>query len=159
MAGDRSGANQTIYLWEHEFVTQVLRMNALTNDTAWSPFASGMTDPELIAPPGSTLSNTVPGPCFVDPATHQVYGFLSASTVTTNVVGAPTGKLPNIWEADGRVLSRRQFHRGHSPIIQFSKALSIRRPIRRRLQVARPSVRTLRICSTPLRSTRPERFT
>jgi hypothetical protein len=101
MAGDRSGPNQTIYLWEHEFVTQVLRMNALTNDTAWSPFASGMTDPELIAPPGSTIQNTVPGPCFVDPATHQVYGFLSASTVTTNVVGAPTGKLPNVWEADG----------------------------------------------------------
>jgi hypothetical protein len=100
-AGDRSGANQTIYLWEHEFVTQVLRMNALTNDTAWSPFASGMTDPELIAPPGSTIQNTVPGPAFVDPATHQVYGFLSASTVTTNVIGAPTGKLPNVWEADG----------------------------------------------------------
>jgi hypothetical protein len=99
--GDRSGANQTIYLWEHEFVTQVLRMNALTNDVAWSPFASGMTDPELIAPPSSTLQNTVPGPAFVDPATHQVYGFLSASTVTTNVIGAPAGKLPNVWEADG----------------------------------------------------------
>ncbi len=101
MAGDRSGANQTVYLWEHEFVTQVLRMSALTNDTAWSPFASGMTDPELIAPPGSTIQNTVPGPTFADPATHQVYGFLSASTVTTNVVGAPAGKLPNVWEADG----------------------------------------------------------
>jgi hypothetical protein len=101
LTGDRSGANQTIYLWEHEFVTQVLRMNALTNDVAWSPFASGMTDPELIAPPGSTLQNTVPGPAFVDPATHQVYGFLGASTVTTNAVGAPAGKLPNVWEADG----------------------------------------------------------
>ena len=101
MSFDRSGANQTVYLWEHEFTTQVLRMSALTNDTAWSPFASGMSDPELIAPPGSTLSNTVPGPTFVDPATHQVYGFLGASTVTTNVVGAPAGKLPNVWEADG----------------------------------------------------------
>jgi hypothetical protein len=101
MTADRSGANQTVYLWEHEFVTQVLRMNALTNDTAWSPFASGMTDPELIAPPGSTIQNTVPGPAFVDPATHQVYGFLSASTVTTNAIGAPAGKLPNVWEADG----------------------------------------------------------
>ena len=101
MAGDRNGPNQTIYLWEHEFVSQALRMNALTNDTAWSAFASGMTDPELIAPPGSTLGNTVPGPMFVDPATHQVYGFLSASTVATNAIGAPTGKLPNVWEADG----------------------------------------------------------
>jgi hypothetical protein len=101
LTGDRSGANQTIYMWEHEFFTQVLRMNALTNDTVWSPFASGMTDPELIAPPGSTLENTVPGPPFVDPVTHQVYGFLSASTVTTNIVGAPAGKLPNVWEADG----------------------------------------------------------
>ena len=101
MSADRNGANQTVYLWEHEFVSQILRMNALTNDMAWSPFASGMTDPELIAPPGSTIQNTVPGPTFVDPATHQVYGFLSASTVTTNVVGAPTGKLPNVWEADG----------------------------------------------------------
>jgi len=101
MAGDRNGANQTVYLWEHEFVSQVVRMNALTNDTAWAPPASGMTDPELIAPPGSTLANTVPGNMFVDPATHKVYGLLGASTVTTNGVGAPTGKLPNIWEADG----------------------------------------------------------
>ena len=100
-AGDRNGTHQTIYLWEHEFVSQVCRMNALTDDTVWSPFASGMTDPELIAPPGSTLENTVPGPVFVDPATHVVYGFLGASTVTTNVVGAPAGKLPNVWEADG----------------------------------------------------------
>jgi hypothetical protein len=100
-SGDRSGANQTIYLWEHEFVGQELRMSALTNDTAWSPFASGITTPELIAPPGSTLSNTNPGPTFVDPATHQVYGFFCASTVTSNAIGAPTGKLPNVWEADG----------------------------------------------------------
>jgi hypothetical protein len=76
-------------------------MSALTNDTAWSPFASGMTDPELIAPPSSTVQNTVPGPTFVDPATHQVYGFLSASTVPTNAIGVPAGKLPNVWEADG----------------------------------------------------------
>jgi len=101
LTGDRSGANQTIYLWEHEFVSQELRLHALTNDTAWSPPASGITAPELIAPPGSTLSNTNPGPAFVDPATHQVYGFFCASTVTSNAVGAPTGKLPNVWEADG----------------------------------------------------------
>ena len=101
MSADRNGADQTIYLWEHEFVGQELRMNALTDDMVWSPFASGMSDPELIAPPGSTLANTVPGPTFVDPATHRVYGFLGASTVTTNVIGAPAGKLPNVWEADG----------------------------------------------------------
>jgi hypothetical protein len=101
LAGDRSGANQTVYLWEHEFVSQELRMHALTNDLAWSAPASGITTPELIAPPGSTLSNTNPGPTFVDPATHLVYGFFNASTVTSNAIGAPTGKLPNIWEADG----------------------------------------------------------
>ena len=100
-SGDRNGADTTVYIWEHEFVSQVLRMNALTDDMVWAPPASGMTDPELIAPPGSTIQNTVPGPTFVDPVTHKVYGFLSASTVTTNVVGAPTGKLPNVWEADG----------------------------------------------------------
>lgn len=101
MSGDQNGADQTVYLWEHEFVSQVVRMNALTDDMVWAPPASGMTDSELIAPPGSTLANTVPGPTFVDPATHKVYGFLSASTVTTNGIGAPTGKLPNVWEADG----------------------------------------------------------
>src|SRR4029077_7160642 len=100
-SGDRNGADQTIYIWEHELVSQALRMNSLTDDMAWAPPASGMTDPELIAPPGSTLADRVPGPTFVDPATHKVYGFLSASTVTTNAVGAPTGKLPNVWEADG----------------------------------------------------------
>ncbi|HST30816.1 MAG TPA: sialidase family protein [Chthoniobacterales bacterium] len=100
-SGDRNGADTTIYIWEHEFVSQALRMNALTDDMVWAAPASGMTDPELIAPPGSTLANTVPGPTFVDPLTHKVYGFLSASTVTTNGIGAPTGKLPNVWEGDG----------------------------------------------------------
>ena len=100
-SGDRNGANTTIYLWEHELVSQALRMNALTNDTIWAPPASGMTDPDLVAPPNTTLVNTVPGPTFVDPATHKVYGFLSASTLTTNAIGAPAGKLPNVWEADG----------------------------------------------------------
>ena len=76
-------------------------MNALTDDMVWAPPASGLTDPDLVAPPGSTLSNTNPGPTFVDPVTHKVYGFLCASTVTSNAVGAPTGKLPNVWEADG----------------------------------------------------------
>lgn len=100
MTADRNGADQTVYLWEHEFVSQILRMNALTNDTAWSPFANGMTDPELVAL-ASTAENTVPGPTFVDRATHVVYGFLGASTPSTNAIGAPAGKLPNIWEADG----------------------------------------------------------
>jgi hypothetical protein len=100
-SGDRNGADQTIYLWEHEFVSQALRMSALTDDMVWAPFASGLTDPELVAPPGSTLSNTNPGPTFVDPVTHKVYGFLCASTVSSNAIGAPTGKLPNVWEADG----------------------------------------------------------
>ena len=100
-SGDRNGADQTIYLWEHEFVSQVLRMSALTDDMVWAPFANGMTDPDLITPPGTTIANTVPGPTFVDSVTHKVYGFLSASTNTTNVIGAPAGKLPNVWEADG----------------------------------------------------------
>ena len=100
-SGDRNGTDQTVYLWEHEFVSQELRMNALTDDMVWAPPASGLTDPDLVAPPGSTLSNTNPGPTFVDPVTHKVYGFLCASTVTSNAVGAPTGKLPNVWEADG----------------------------------------------------------
>jgi hypothetical protein len=99
MAYDRNGADTTVYLWEHEFVGQELRMNALTNDMVWAPFASGMTDPELITPPSTTAANTVPGPCFADPATHRVYGFLGASTPTTNAVGEL--KLPNVWEADG----------------------------------------------------------
>jgi hypothetical protein len=100
MSYDRNGADTTVYLWEHEFVSQILRMNALTDDMVWSPFASGMTDPELLVTQ-STAENTVPGPTFADPATHKVYGFLSASTPTTNAIGAPAGKLPNVWEADG----------------------------------------------------------
>ena len=99
---DRSGSNQTVYLWEHEFVSEELRMHALVNDTVWSPFASGLTDPELLVPlPGGTLPNTNVAPTFVDPATHVVYGFLCASTTTTNAIGGGFGKLPNVWEADG----------------------------------------------------------
>jgi hypothetical protein len=101
MSKDRSGTNQTVYLWEHEFVSEELRMSALVNDTVWSPFAIGLTDPELTVPPGSTLPNTNPGPTFVNPATHVVYGFLCASTTTSNAIGGGFGKLPNIWEADG----------------------------------------------------------
>ena len=100
-SGDRNGASQTVFIWEHEFVSQILRMNSLTDDSVWAPPASGMTDPELLTPPNTTIQNTVPGPTFVDPVTHKVYGFLSASTNTTNVIGAPAGKLPNVWEADG----------------------------------------------------------
>jgi len=102
LSHDRSGSNQTVYLWEHEFVSEELRMSALVNDTVWSPFASGLTDPELLVPlPGGTLPNTNVAPTFVDPATHIVYGFFCASTTTTNAIGGGFGKLPNVWEADG----------------------------------------------------------
>ena len=101
MAADRNGADQTLYLMEHEFASQAIRFHALTDDTAWSAPASGITTPELIAPPGSTLSNTNPGPVFIDRNSHMVYGVFNASTVTSNAIGAPTGKLPNIWEAAG----------------------------------------------------------
>jgi hypothetical protein len=101
LSGDRSGTNQTIYLWEHEFVTEELRMSALVNDTAWSAPALGLTDPELSVPPQSTLPNTNVAPTFVDPATHTVYGFFCGSTTTSNAIGGGFGKLPNVWEADG----------------------------------------------------------
>src|SRR5260370_18057705 len=77
-------------------------MSALVNDTVWSLFASGLTDPELLVPlPGGTLPNTNVAPTFVDPATHVVYGFFCASTTTTNAIGGGFGKLPNVWGADG----------------------------------------------------------
>jgi hypothetical protein len=60
-----------------------------------------MTDPELILPPTSTFPNTNPGPVFVDPRTHMVYGVFNASTVNTNRANPPFGKMPNVWEAMG----------------------------------------------------------
>lgn len=91
----------TIYEMDHEFASEAIRFHALTNDTAWSPPADGMTSSELILPPDSTFPNTNPGPVFVDPKTHQVYGIFNASTITTNAAQPPFGKMPNVWEANG----------------------------------------------------------
>jgi dockerin type I repeat protein len=91
----------TVYEVDHEAASEEIRFNALTNDTAWSPAAAGMTDPELILPPNSTFPNTNPGPVFVDPRTHLVYGIFNASTINTNRANPPFGKMPNVWEAVG----------------------------------------------------------
>ncbi len=91
----------TVYEMDHEAAAEAVRFNALTNDGAWSPPASGITAPEMILPPNSTFPNTNPGPVFVDPATHVVYGIFTASTVRTNQANPPFGKLPNVWEAFG----------------------------------------------------------
>ena len=96
LAMDRIGTDQITYEWDHEFVSEVMRMSAMVNDTAWNT-TSGMTDPELT----TTVPNTNPGPNLVDKATHKVYGFFNASVVTTPPQTLPFGKLPNIWEADG----------------------------------------------------------
>src|SRR6266851_3341583 len=99
--GVPTAADQTIYLMDHEFTTEAIRFAGLTNDTAWSLFTSGMTDPELILPPTSTFPNTNPGPVFVDKTTNKVFGVFGASTVTTNTLEPPFGKEPNVWEAVG----------------------------------------------------------
>jgi Dockerin type I domain len=96
-----TSSDVTVYEIDHEAASEAIRFNALTNDTAWSPPASGMTDPELILPPNSTFPNTNPGPVFVDPRTHMVYGVFNASTVNTNRANPPFGKMPNVWEAVG----------------------------------------------------------
>ncbi len=104
LRGDRgvpTAPDQTLYLMDHEFVSEAIRFSALTNDTAWSAFTSGMTDPELVLPPTSSLPNTNPGPCFVDPVSHNVYGVFGASTLTTNTLEPPFGKEPNVWIAVG----------------------------------------------------------
>ena len=103
-AWDRNVPNlgdQTIYLMDHEFTSEAIRFAALTNDFAWSVSVNAMTDPELLAPPGSTVPNTYPGPAFVSPATHMVHGLFAASNVKTNAEGPPFGKTPNAWEAVG----------------------------------------------------------
>ena len=96
-----SPGDLTVYEMDHEAAGEAIRFNALTNDGAWSPPASGITAPEMILPPDSTFPNTNPGPVFVDPATHKVYGIFTASTIRTNQANAPFGKLPNVWEAVG----------------------------------------------------------
>ena len=93
--------DQTIYLVDHEFTTEAIRFSALTNDLAWSPFADGLTDPELLLPPTGTLPNTNPGPDFVSKITHNVFSVFGASSVTTNLMEPPFGKESNVWEAVG----------------------------------------------------------
>ena len=109
---DKVGANQNIYLVDHEFTTEAIRFSALTNDSGspgppdtrsgmWSPFTDGMPDPELTLPPNSTLPNTQPGPVFVDRANHNVLSVFAASTTTTNSFDPPFGKEPNVWDSLG----------------------------------------------------------
>ena len=102
-AGDRApGATDvTIYEMDHELASEDIRFHSLTNDTAWSGSASGITSSELILPPDSTFPNTNPGPVLVDKATHQVFGFFNASTLRNNANQPPFGKMPNVWEAVG----------------------------------------------------------
>ena len=93
-----AAGDQTIYLMDHEFTSEAIRFTALTNDTAWSPFTSGMTDPELLM---TTNANTNPGPVFVNHTTHAVYGLFGASTNAQNALNPPFGKILNVWEAFG----------------------------------------------------------
>jgi len=96
-----NAGDQTVYLVDHEFTTEAVRFSALTNDFAWSVFTDGMTNPELTLPPTGTFPNTNPGPNFVDRNTHKVFSVFAASTVTTNTMAPPFGKMPNIWDAVG----------------------------------------------------------
>ena len=102
--GDRdvpTSGDQTLYLMDHEFTTEMIRFAALTDDVAWSAFTPGATASELLLPPTSTLGNTNPGPVFVNPTNHQVVGIFAASTTTTNATAPPFGKEPNVWDAVG----------------------------------------------------------
>jgi hypothetical protein len=99
--GVPAAGDLTVYEMDHEAAGEAIRFNALTNDGAWSPPASGITAPEMILPPDSTFPNTNPGPVFVDPVTHTVYGVFTASTIRTNRSNPPFGKLPNVWVALG----------------------------------------------------------
>jgi PKD repeat protein len=95
------GANQVLYEMDHELASEDIRFAASINDSAWSPPASGITEPEMILPPNSTFPNTNPGPVFIDKTTHMVYGVFTASTIKTNRDRPPFGKLPNVWAAFG----------------------------------------------------------
>jgi hypothetical protein len=100
--GVPAAGDLTVYEMDHEAAAEAIRFSALTNDGGpWSPPASGITAPEMILPPDSTFPNTNPGPVFVDPASHTVYGIFTASTIRTNESNPPFGKLPNVWEAFG----------------------------------------------------------
>ncbi len=96
LAGDIVGADQNIYEWDHELVSEVMRVSSSTNDSAWVT-VSGMSDPELT----TTVPNTNPGPIFVNKTTHTVYGIFNASIPTTNAMNPPFGKLLNVWDAVG----------------------------------------------------------
>jgi hypothetical protein len=106
LAYDRfpSANDTTLYEMDHELVSEDIRFSASTNDGAWAS-TSGITNPELLLPPDSTIPNTNPGPAFtfLDPSdnTHKVAGVFTASTVRTNRAQPPFGKLPNVWEAIG----------------------------------------------------------
>ena len=95
------GASQVLYEMDHEAAAEAIRFSASVDDSAWSPPASGITDPEMILPPNSTFPNTNPGPVFIDKTTHMVYGVFTASTIKTNRDQEPFGKLPNVWLAFG----------------------------------------------------------
>jgi hypothetical protein len=99
--GVPAAGDLTVYEMDHEAAAEAIRFSALTNDGVWSPPASGITAPEMLLPPDNTFPNTNPGPVFVDPATHKVYGIFTASTIRTNEANPPFGKLPNVWEAVG----------------------------------------------------------
>ncbi len=96
LAADRIGPDQDVYLLDHEFTSEVIRISSTTNDAPWVT-ASGMTDPEL----SISVPNTNPGPIFVDKTLHTVYGVFTASIPTTNLLNPPFGKLLNIWDAVG----------------------------------------------------------
>ncbi len=103
LAGDQGFPNagdQIIYHWEHELVSEAMRISSLVNDTAWQA-TSGMTDPELFDPLTNTAPNTVPGPIFVNKSTHRVFALFNGSVPATNAVDPPFGKMLNVWETDG----------------------------------------------------------
>ncbi|MCA1658211.1 MAG: hypothetical protein LC627_02810, partial [Verrucomicrobiaceae bacterium] len=102
LAGDLgvpAAGDQTIYHWEHELVSEAMRVSCLVNDTTWQS-TSGMTDPELFEPLTNTAPNTNPGPIFVNKTTHRVFGLFNGSVPSTNLANPPFGKLLNVWEMD-----------------------------------------------------------
>lgn len=94
---DRMGADQYVYLTDHEFASEAIRVAVSANDGPWVP-TTAMTDPELTA---TTLPNTTPGSLFVNHRTHTVYTVFNASTPTTNAAAPPFGKLLNVWDTVG----------------------------------------------------------
>lgn len=102
LAGDRgapTASDQVIYHWEHELVSEAMRISSLVNDTAWQS-TSGMTEPELFDPITSTLPNTNPGPIFVNKTTHRGFALFNGSVVRNNANDPPFGKLLNVWSTD-----------------------------------------------------------